>query len=177
MSGKPLHVVYEDFLFRPLGLEHTWLIGYWRSQAVRPPSPADVFYADRNITRTRSNGAYWADGGIVSTAEEMNMFLRALNEGKIIRPASLKLMHNWRKLQFPLQYGYGTMYFKLPRLISAVTRIPPLWGHSGSTGSFLYYSEGLDLYMAGSIDQTESKTKPFVLMSKVIRAIAAQRAR
>ena len=98
--------------------------GYWRSQAVRPPSPADVFYADRNITKTRSNGGYWADGGIVSTAEEMNMFLRALNEGKIIRPASLKLMHNWRRLQFPLQYGYGTMYFKLPRPISAVTRIP-----------------------------------------------------
>jgi D-alanyl-D-alanine carboxypeptidase len=177
VSGKPLHVVYEDLLFRPLGLEHTWLIGYWRSQAVRPPSPADVFYADLNITKTRSNGAYWADGGIVSTAEEMNIFLRALNQGKIIRPASLKLMHNWRKLQFPLQYGYGTMYFKLPWPISAIMRIPPLWGHSGSIGSFLYYYEGLDLYMAGSIDQTESKIKPFVLMTKAIRAIAARRAR
>ncbi len=69
VSGKPLHVVYEDCFFRPLGFEHTWLVGHWRSQIVRSPSPADVFYADMNITKTRSNGAYWADGGIVSTAK------------------------------------------------------------------------------------------------------------
>lgn len=177
VTGKPLHVVYEEFFFDALGLEHTWLIGYWRSQIAPPPSPADVFYADNNITRIRSNGAYWAEGGIVSTAKEMNIFLKALNEGRIIRSGSLKLMHDWRKLQFPLQYGYGTMYFKLPWPISALTRIPPLWGHSGSTGSFLYYSADYDLYMAGSIDQTESKIKPFTLMAKVMRAISVERAR
>jgi D-alanyl-D-alanine carboxypeptidase len=177
VTGKPLHVVYEEFFFDPLGFEHTWLIGYWRSQIAPPPSPADVFYADNNITRIRSNGAYWAEGGIVSTAKEMNIFLKALNEGKIIRPASLKLMHDWLRLQFPLQYGYGTMYFKLPWPIRALTRIPPLWGHSGSTGSFLYYSADYDLYIAGSIDQAESKIKPFALMRNVIRAIAVERAR
>ena len=175
VTGKPLQLVYEEFFFHPLGLEHTWLIGHWRSQNVPPPSPADVFFQDMNITRIRSNGAYWAEGGIVSTAGEMNIFLKALNEGRIIRPASLKLMHDWRRIQFPLQYGYGTMYFNLPWPIRALTRIPPLWGHSGSTGSFLYYSESLDLYMAGSIDQTESKTKPFILMRRVMRAIAARR--
>ena len=112
VTGKPLHVVYEEFLFDPLGLEHTWLIGYWRSQTDPPPSPADVFYADMNVTKIRSNRAYWADGGIVSTAKEMNIFLKALNEGRIIRPASLKLMHDWRRLRFPLIYGYGTMYLQ-----------------------------------------------------------------
>ena len=138
---------------------------------------ADVFYRDMNITKTRSNGAYWADGGIISTADEMNIFLKALNGGRLIRPASLKLMHDWRRLQFPVQYGFGTMYFKLPPPISTVTGIPPLWGHSGSTGSFLYYCKAFDLYLAGSIDQTESKIKPFVLMRKVIGAIAAEKAR
>jgi CubicO group peptidase (beta-lactamase class C family) len=178
-SGKPLHAVYDEFFFRPLGLEHTWLVGHGKSQVVPTPMPADVFYGDLNITKTRSNGAYWADAGIVSTAQEMITFLQALNQGKIIRLSSLKLMHNWRWWQFPLRYGYGTMYFSLPWPISAVTRIPPLWGHSGSTGSFLYYSEDHDLYMAGSIDQTESKAKarPFVLMGKVIRAIPGERAR
>lgn len=176
VTGQPLHVFYEDFLFRPLGLEHTGLVGRWRSQARQCPSPADVFYGDRNITKIRSNGAYSADGGIVSTAEEMNFFLKALNEGRIIRPASLKLMHNWRRLEGPLQYGYGTMYFNLPAPIRGITGIPPLWGHSGSTGSFLYYSQGLDLYLAGTIDQVESKIKPFLLMRQVIRAVNAKRA-
>jgi D-alanyl-D-alanine carboxypeptidase len=176
VTGHPLYLVYEDFIFRPLGLEHTWLVGHWRSELRQRPSPADVFYGEKNITRIRSNGAYSADGGIVSTAEEMNLFLKALNEGRIIRPASLKLMHNWRRLQGPLRYGFGTMYFSLPRPIQGITGMPPLWGHSGSTGSFLYYSQDHDLYMAGTIDQVESKIKPFLLMRQVIKTVKAAKA-
>jgi D-alanyl-D-alanine carboxypeptidase len=175
VTGKPLNVLYEDFFFRPLGLGHTWLVGHGGSQASKCPCPADVFYGNRNITKIRSNGAYWADGGIVSTAEEMNLFLKALNEGRIIRPTSLQLMHQWRRLSFPLQYGYGTMRFNLPWPIRRILGIPPLWGHSGSTGSFLYYYQDLDLYMAGTIDQTESKIKPFMLMGRVIKAVRAKR--
>jgi CubicO group peptidase (beta-lactamase class C family) len=174
ITGKPLHIVYEDFIFRPLGLRHTWLVGHSEPQLAPLATPADVFYKDMNITKTRSNGAYWAEGGIVSTAEEMIIFLKALNEGRIVSRDTLKLMHNWHKLQFPLQYGYGTMYFKLPWLASKVTGILPLWGHSGSTGSFLYYSEDLNLYIAGSINQVDSKTKPFRLMLRVMKAIQSK---
>ncbi len=168
ITGKPLHIVYEEFLFIPLGLTHTWLIGSSTSQAALSGHPADVFYKDMDITRIRSNGAYWADGGIVTTAEEMIIFLKSLNEGQIVSKDTLKLMQNWHKLEFPHQYGYGIMYFKMPYFMM---KIPPLWGHSGSTGSFLYYSEDLNLYMAGSINQAESKIKPFNLMQKVIKAI------
>ena len=154
-----------------MGLGHTWLIGCSRPPLFSSPDPAEVFYRDTNITKTRSNGAYWADGGIVSTAQEMVVFLKALNEGRIIRRDTLELMHHWHKLHFPLQYGYGTMYFKLPWIASHVTRMPPLWGHSGSTGSFLYYSEDLDLYMAGSVNQVDSKTTPFRLMQKAMKAV------
>jgi D-alanyl-D-alanine carboxypeptidase len=171
VTGKPLHIVYEDFIFRPLDLKHTWLIGRSEPQLAPSAAPADVFYKNMDITKTRSNGAYWAEGGIVSTAEEMIIFLKALNEGRIVSRDTLKLMHQWHKLQFPLQYGYGTMYFKLPGFINRVMKATPLWGHSGSTGSFLYYSEDLNLYMAGSIDQVDSKSKPFRLMLKVMKAI------
>jgi CubicO group peptidase (beta-lactamase class C family) len=171
VTGKPLQTVYEDFIFRPLNLKHTWLVGRSQPQAAPSPHPADVFFKDKNITKIRSNGSYWADGGIVSTAEEMIIFLKALNEGRIVSGDTLKLMHNWHKLQFPLQYGYGTMCFKLPWFITRVMKVPPLWGHSGSTGSFLYYCEDLNLYMAGSINQVESKSKPFRLMLRVMKAI------
>jgi D-alanyl-D-alanine carboxypeptidase len=175
VTGKPLHIVYEDFFFRPLGLKHTWLIGCSKPQVAPSAAPADIFYKDTIITKIRSNGAYWADGGIVSTAEEMIIFLKALNEGRIISRDTLKLMHNWHKLHFPLQYGCGTMYFKLPWFINMAFKVPPLWGHSGSTGSFLYYSEDLNLYMAGSVNQTESKSKPFRLMGRVMKAIQSKR--
>jgi len=174
ITGKPLHIIYEDFFFRPLGLKHTWLTGRSEPQFAPSTAPADIFHNDLIITNTRSNGAYWADGGIVSTAEECIIFLKALNEGRIVSGDTLKLMHNWHKLQFPLQYGYGTMYFKLPWFINMLMKVPPLWGHSGSTGSFLYYCEDLNLYMAGSINLTESNSKPFRLMLRVMKAIQSK---
>jgi len=161
-------------IFRPLGLTHTYLIGWPRPKSAPPPVPADVFFGERNITVTRLNGAHWADGGIVSTAPEIISFLKALNEGRIIHRQTLSLMHDWRKLEFPLQYGCGTMRFKLPWLVSSAVSLPPLWGHSGSTGSFCYYSEDLDLYMAGTVDQVDSKSTPFMLMRKVIKAMRSR---
>jgi D-alanyl-D-alanine carboxypeptidase len=172
ITGQPLHTVYEDIIFRPLGLTHTWLIERSAPQTLIATSPADVFYKDRNITDMRSNSVYWPY--MVSTAEEMIIFLKALNEGRIISRDTLKLMHDWHKLRFPLQYGYGTMYFKLPPLATLVTNMRPLWGHSGSTGSFLYYSNDLNLYMAGTIDQVQSPSKPFKLMAMVMKVIKSK---
>ncbi|MBN1380213.1 MAG: beta-lactamase family protein [Deltaproteobacteria bacterium] len=170
-TGKPLHVVYEELIFRPLDLKHTWLIGRSESLAPSVAAPADAFHKDRIVSNLRSNGSYWADGGLVSTTEEMILFLKALNEGRIISKESLDLMHHWHKIRFPLQYGYGTMYFSLPRFMNRVMKLPPLWGHSGSTASFLYYSEDLNLYMAGTINQTQSMSKPFRLMIKIMKTV------
>jgi len=170
VTGQPLHTVYEDFIYRPLGLTHTWLIE--RSAPQIPIPPADVFYKNRNITNIRSNSAYWPY--MVSTAEEMIIFLKALNEGRIVSKDTLKLMHDWHKLEFPLQYGFGTMRFKLPPLMTKVTKVSPLWGHSGTTGSFLYYSQDMDLYLGGTVNQVDSKIKPFMLMMKVIRAVKSR---
>ena len=176
VTRRPLQAVYEDIIFRPIGLKHTWLLGHPENIGDRETAPADVFYKEKSLNELRTNGSYWADGGIVSTVEEMITFLKALNEGRIIRKSTLELMHNWHKLKFPLEYGYGTMYFKLPQFISNWVNLPPLWGHSGSTGSFLYYSEDLDLYLAGTINQAESESKPFFsLISKVIKAVKSNK--
>ena len=170
VTGKSLHEVYDDFLFEPLGLKHTWLTGYSKSTLNISMTPADVFYNNKIINNVRSNGSYWADGGIISTAEECIIFLKALNEGHIIDRSTLKLMHNWHELEFPLKYGYGTMHFELP----PSQNIPSLWGHSGSTGSFLYYSEEWNIYVAGTIDQVEARFTPFKLMISVMQVIQSE---
>ncbi|MBN2402134.1 MAG: beta-lactamase family protein [Spirochaetes bacterium] len=174
-TKKPLHIAYEQYIFHPLGLKHTWLTGHPTEKIVKTNAPADIFHSDINISQIRNNGTYWADGGIISTVNEMIIFLKALNNGKIVKKDTLKSMHDWHKLEFPMQYGYGTMYFKFPGFINVFMKLPPLWGHSGSTGSFLYYSEDLDLFIAGTVNQTASQMKPFMLISKVIKAIKSDK--
>ncbi|MBN2348525.1 MAG: beta-lactamase family protein [Bacteroidales bacterium] len=170
VTGKSLDKVYDEFIFSPLALKHTWLTGYSKSKLNISAAPADVFYNNRIINTVRSNGSYWADGGIISTAEECIIFLKALNEGHIVSKSTLKLMHNWHNLEFPIKYGYGTMCFELP----PSQNIPPLWGHSGSTGSFLYYSEEWNMYIAGTINQVEAKSAPFKLMISVMQVIQSE---
>lgn len=169
-TGAPLHQAFDRMIFAPLGLKHTWLLGHPRSGDAPASEPADIFDGEADITSIRFSPAYWADGGIISTAPEMVVFLNALNQGRIIRRDTLNLMHEWRDLRFPLQYGFGTMRFRLPWPAADIAELPPLWGHSGSTGSFLYYSPDLDLYFAGTIDQTQDPAKPFALLRAIARA-------
>jgi D-alanyl-D-alanine carboxypeptidase len=173
VTGKPLQAVLNEFFFMPLNLRHTWLIGDPDHNESSSVVTADVFSEDDNITKMRSSTFYWADGGIVSTVEEEVMFLKSLNTGHIIKPSTLDLMHHWNPINNsgPFKYGYGTMETDLPSAIGGEMDILPAWGHSGSTGSFLYYSPGRDLYIAGTVNQTNSNQAALFLMIKAMKVI------
>jgi D-alanyl-D-alanine carboxypeptidase len=174
-TGKPLQQVFEEFFFRPLGLQHTWLVGLSKPIGSPIAAPADVFSKDININQMRESTFYWADGGIVSTPEDLILFLKALQQGRLVRRDTLEKMHQWKPLSnpgMPFQNGYGTMEF-VPSSIG-LGRVPAIWGHSGSVGSFLYYAPELDLYMAGTIDQEADKMTPIMLMIKVMKSVEHQ---
>jgi D-alanyl-D-alanine carboxypeptidase len=176
VTHQQLSSVLEDFFFRPLGLQHTWLVGYPRPQISASVTPADVFYHDQNITNIRASRDYWADGGMVSTASDMITFLKALNEGRLITRQSLATMQTWRDGYIPgppgVQYGYGLWYFQLPGPMSVLRNVTPTWGVTGSTGSFLYYSEALHVYMAGTINSASSDITPFLLMGGLLNLLS-----
>jgi D-alanyl-D-alanine carboxypeptidase len=173
-TGKPLQTVLSEFLFIPLNLRHTWLVGYPSLQGKSSVIVAEVFSGDENITKMRSSTFYWADGGIVSTTEDEVMFLKALNEKRIIKPATLELMHHWIPIKNtgPFKYGFGTMEIKIPSGTGGAVDTLSLWGHTGSTGSFLYYSPGKDLYIAGTINQTNGNITAFSWMIKAMKVVA-----
>ena len=170
-TGKPLHEVYRENIFSPLGMNNSYL--FTRSDPIAPQTlqPAHIYYRDRDITLHKAFGSSWADGGLVSTMGDCLVFLKALHDGKLIDNSTVSLMHNWKSIGFPLQYGFGTMYFKLPGIMTLFSSVPGIWGHSGSTGSFLFYCEALDVYMVGSTNQAKSPGKPFEIMTKILNTM------
>ena len=46
------------------------------------------------------------------------------------------------------------------------------WGATGSTGSFLYYSQDLNLYIAGTFDSASSDMTPFILMGGALSLVS-----
>jgi D-alanyl-D-alanine carboxypeptidase len=176
-THRPLAAVLADYIFRSLGLHHTWLVGTPKPAGAGTATPADVYYHTQNITATRSKD-YWADGGIITTAADMITFLRALDEGKLISRPSLHAMHTWRAWNGPsapvpgVQYGYGLWHFNLPGPLGALKNVVPTWGVSGSTGSFLYYSQPLNLYIAGTVDSASSDMTAYFLMGGAMSLVS-----
>jgi len=167
----------QNYLFRPLGLRHTWLTG--SPEPAGLAAAAHVFDHQQDITTVRASKDYWADGGLVATPADMIAFLRALNDGKIISPASLRTMQTWHDrdaspiLPFPfVQYGYGLWHFQMTGPLGALKTAVPTWGATGSTGSFLYYSQDLDLYIAGTVDSASSNMTPFFLMAGAMSLVS-----
>ena len=167
--GEDLHDVYEDYLFSPLGLNNTWLFKKSEPKNKTNIAIAEFYYKDKIISDNKPFESSWADGGLISTTDDCLTFLQALFSGKIInKETTLPLMHQWKKIGFPLKYGFGTMNIELPTSMTMGKKIPPLIGHLGSTGSFLLYTKDLDMYFAGTINQASSQSKPVKFLAKLL---------
>lgn len=93
VSGKKLQQLLQDQLFTPLGMQQTYLETRDDRNVAR--SYADLYGDGHLMDVTRWEHAEVDGnpaGGIVSTAEDLLLFTRALMEGQLLRPASLALM-------------------------------------------------------------------------------------
>jgi D-alanyl-D-alanine carboxypeptidase len=145
VSGQPFYEVFEERLFIPLGLQFTQF-------AATDPVPEDIvhgyvdLYSKLHLTdATRYSGwdYFTADGGLISNAHDLAVFMQALFEGKVLQAASLQEMMDWRVPSGSQQELYDTAYglgiFKMN------TPFGPAYMHSGDAigyyASMFYFPE------------------------------------
>ncbi len=166
ITGKPMAVNFAERICAPLGLQRTYLYDWTKPRPADAPATLYMNKAPVNVPKYLSSNV--ADGGLVSTASECMTFLRAFLEGRLFDKALLARMMTWNKIFFPLRYGYGLMYFQLPRYFW-ITPLPEFIGHSGSTGSFAFACPSRSLYLTGTLDLI-SPARPFFFMMSLVRA-------
>ncbi|MFW9993894.1 MAG: serine hydrolase domain-containing protein [Candidatus Odinarchaeota archaeon] len=172
VTGKELYDAYQEYLFSPLELNNTWLFARSEPAESSIHPVAEIYYNDQVVSYNKPFETAWADGGLIATTKDCLTFLRALMAGKIIDKANtLPMMHNWKGIGFPLQYGYGTMKIELPRYMTMFRKFSPLIGHLGLTGTFLVHSVDMDVYIAGTINQAISPSKPVRLLFKLLNIL------
>ncbi len=183
-TDRPLHEVFEDHLLRPLGLRDTHLFGHTRP-LTPTPAPATLWNGDQPLDIPRALRSMSADGGLVATADDMLAFLRALIRGEVFDdPTTFGLMtQRWNRFGFPrdraslrlpgwpIEYGLGLMRFRLPRLFTPFRPVPAVIGHTGSSGSWLFYCPALDLYLCGTVDQVSAAAVPYRFVPKLLRVM------
>jgi D-alanyl-D-alanine carboxypeptidase len=171
VTGRPVQELYRELLLEPLGLHRTWLPG----QAAPPTTdrPATVWLGRRPLVDRPS--ALASIGDLYSTTEDLLVFGRDLFSGSLFDDVgTLGLMQRRfnrfslprspatiRAPGWPIEYGLGVMRFGVGRLLAGGCRMPPVVGHTGSTGSWLWHAPDLGLVIAGTVDQTAAVAVPF----------------
>jgi len=168
ITQKSMAANFVERIFAPLGLQRTYLYDWTTPRPADLPAALFLKNAPVNVPKYLSSNA--SDGGLVSTAAECMLFLRAFFEGQLFDKALLARMMTWNKLFFPLRYGYGLMNFQLPRYFW-ITPLPEFVGHSGSTGSFAFACPSRSLYLTGTLDVI-TPARPFFFMINLVRAIS-----
>lgn len=162
-TGKTIAQAMADLLFAPLGLRKTYL--YTESS---DPRPAPLYYKARPLPIPQAMTSFAADGGIVSTAGESMLFLKAFFGGRLFPPDYLAEMKVWNRIFFPLQYGVGLTKFQLPRLFLPFQPQPELLGHSGLSGAFAYYAPEKEIYLTGTVNQISNPSLSYKLMLQLL---------
>ncbi|MCR8643768.1 beta-lactamase family protein [Paenibacillus sp. N1-5-1-14] len=141
----------RHYIFEPLGMNQSCLID--EEPIVQSKYPrAGVYIGDKNVVDYPSLGFDYAGGGIVSTSEELLLFMRALVHGELVSLGTIERMKADKARFFlGIDYGYGLMQFKAVPLF--MPRKFEMWGNAGATGSFMFYHPALDTYIIGNLNQ------------------------
>jgi D-alanyl-D-alanine carboxypeptidase len=158
VTGQPLHAIYRDVVFDPLGMDSTWLEGH------EPPREREVahHYHGELDMATLSPTIDWAGGGLVTTAPDLTGFVRGLWSGLILDYDGLEQLTRWTHgARFPPghvvrydDYGLG-----MGRLVVEGVE---LVGHTGFIGAFAFYAPDEDAVLVGTHNQSQVDRWPLV---------------
>ncbi len=155
-SGMALHEAYRQFIFEPLGMEHTYF--EFREEVVPGVDGRSLSHAYYNGTlwnELDSHSYEWGSGGLVSTVEDQNRFLWAWVNGDLFDdPASKEAMMEWVETSDAgAYYGLGTYLFAPDEW--DIPGLGTLQGHGGLFNSFAYYWPEQNATLIGTLDSNQ----------------------
>lgn len=169
ISEKVLSDFFRESIFVPLEMKNTFM--NVRSEPIAPTAAmAEIYIGDQEVSHYRSLSADWAGGGLISTTEDLIKFQYGLNEGKLVTDSILKSMQNWTPEMPGMEYGFGLRKISLRKLFPLLPKLT-LIGHSGSNASFAYYCPEIDVYLAGTLNQSKQVKQSVMLPAKILAAI------
>ncbi len=172
ITGKPFCQSLHQEIFDPLGMIHTHQLFYSESTKANPYPMADVYIGEHNVTTFKSISVDWAGGGLVSTTEDLLLFIRALKNKVLLKGETFARMKDWARFARGIDYGYGLMSFRFKDMFFLLSNNNNMWGNSGSTGSFMYYVPAYDTFLIGTFNQMGYEKKHVMFLLKVLKILS-----
>jgi D-alanyl-D-alanine carboxypeptidase len=179
VTGTPLHKLYREMLLDPFRMNHTYRPAYEPARPSIPGRPpAERYLGDMECGLwTSVMTADWAGGGLVSTTEDLNTFLRSFVRGKMFHDSSTKdTMLTWVESGPYNNYGLGVSRVLFSKFDDpGVAALGEVWGHSGSSHNFMYYWPQEDMTIIGTLNQMAVETDLYDTVAEIMTTIRAAR--
>ncbi len=163
VTGSSLDKCLEDTIFQPLSLASTYMY-----RDATDTKPKNMYFKDKELPIPLAMTSFGADGGIVSTTQDMLKFIESFFAGVFFPITYLDEMQVWNSIFFPMRSGIGIHLFKLPRMFDPTISLPELYGHSGLSGALAYCNPKLKLHITGTVNQIATPSTSFKLALKLI---------
>jgi D-alanyl-D-alanine carboxypeptidase len=117
--------------------------------------------------------ADWGGGGLISTTEDMNRFLRAFIDNRIFRKAGTRdEMLRWADSGPFHKYGLGFGLVDFDRSDNpAHAGLGQVWGHAGSSRNFMYYWPRLNVTLIGTLNQIDSDRGLYAIVASIMTTV------
>ncbi len=150
VTGASISDVFDEFVFRPLGLRDTYA---FRDESDTTPAP--MYYRDRQLHVPKYIASVTAEGGVVSTAADVMVFLKAFFDGTFFPPRTIDELKRWNRIYFPGQFDFGIGLERqwLPWFMSPFKPLGELLGFWGQSGAFAFHTPQRDLFFTGTVNQ------------------------
>jgi len=100
----------------------------------------------------------YAEGGIVSAADEVMIFLKAFFNGYFFAKENITELKKWNLLLPPpglFYFGVGLEKIPTPRIMQLTKPVSEIIGFWDQSGSFAWYNSDTDLYFSGTTNQVD----------------------
>ncbi|WP_318246473.1 serine hydrolase domain-containing protein [Guptibacillus algicola] len=164
ITSKDIHTVFKEFIFDELNLEDTYLF-----EDVNDYRPASFYYKDKKLHLPQYMSSIGPEGGIVSTAKESMIFLKAFINGQFFPREDFNELKDWKLLFSPGVFFYGVGIANQPLFFKEIKN--GLIGHWGQTGAFSFYHPKSELYFTGTTNQFHGQNVAARMMLKIIKSI------
>ncbi|WP_297691263.1 serine hydrolase [uncultured Eudoraea sp.] len=156
----------NDLIINPLELTRSYLY-----QDSADTTPKTLYYKSNELHIPKAMTSFGPDGGLVSTSEDMLVFIEAFFTGKMFPSSYIDELQEWNKIFFPMRSGIGIHLLKLPWIFNPTGAVPYFIGHSGLSGALAYYSPKENIFVVGTVNQIAYPDISFKTMIKLSQVL------
>ncbi|PKM65383.1 MAG: serine hydrolase [Firmicutes bacterium HGW-Firmicutes-2] len=171
VTGKKISEVFHDYIFSKLDLPNTYAYS-----DINDHTPVPFYYKSQQLWLPQYIASVTVEGGIVSTADEVMIFLKEFFNGRFFPKKRINDLKKWNFILPPpglFQFGIGLEKLWIPRIVAPLKPIKEIVGFWGQTGSFAFYNPQTDLYFCGTTNQINGKGHSLAsnAMMKIIKSV------